>query len=767
MYRPMSADRSDRLIPPAGTPSRQLVIALFAVTGFSALCLQVVWQRVISIHGGVDLFSSATVVAAFMAGLGLGNLVGGTLADRLGARRSILAFAIANFGIGLFGWASIAIFYDGYRAFAENVQSLPAAFAFHFLLLVVPTTLMGLSLPLLTRGVVRDIGEAAPVVSRLYAANTLGAAAGAAVGGWLLLGNLGFDGTVRLASSLNLVAAVIVLMLWSAAPREAQTPPAPGSPGAAAASSDRVRPWLALYAATGAAALALEVVYFRLVDGIMRSNSYTFAHVLTLYLLLFGAGAAVAGERARRAVRPDAAFLWIQFWIGAASLLGVLALLNAPPLFGLKQSLEQYFRGEGFIYGFESVTDLRSGMAAVFAHIIAPALVMGVPVFLMGYAYPFIAALVLRRASTLGRHTGALMACNIVGNVAGSLLAGFVMLDVLGTAGTLTLLAVVLMALGVVAALRTPRMRVARAAAALGAAVALIAFFPANERLWGFLHGAPPERFALVEERSCVNALVERGGVQMLHLNAAAQNGYPYDDFHLLIGLFPALLHPNPENALAVGLGIGATPYGMLLDGRLRNVETVEICAGLGELLAKLGRLGARESRLLLDDPRHDLRAGDGRKRLLSADERYDIVTVDALRPQSGYSGNVYSVEFYELVASRLAQRGLFAQWVPTRRVLASVAQVFPYVATTVGPGPATFLVASNEPLPDGLAAAAQRFRALPHGRLSPEQRASLGKFLEQAQLTPVRSGEPPAATAEKDLNRDLHPRDEYFLNDG
>jgi hypothetical protein len=101
------------------------------------------------------------------------------------------------------------------------------------------------------------------------------------------------------------------------------------------------------------------------------------------------------------------------------------------------------------------------------------------------------------------------------------------------------------------------------------------------------------------------------------------------------------------------------------------------------------------------------------------------------------------------------------------QRVLASVTQVFPYVATTVGPGPATFLVASNEPLPDDLADAVQRFRARPHGQLSPEQRASLGRFLEHAQLTHVRRGEPPAAVPETQLNRDLHPRDEYFLNDG
>jgi spermidine synthase len=255
--------------------------------------------------------------------------------------------------------------------------------------------------------------------------------------------------------------------------------------------------------------------------------------------------------------------------------------------------------------------------------------------------------------------------------------------------------------------------------------------------------------------------------MQMLHLNAAAQNGYPYDDFHLLIGLFPAFLHENPQRALAVGLGIGATPYGMLLDQRLRNVETIEICAGLGELLARLGERGAHESQRLLDDPRLDLRAGDGRKRLLAAEQPYDIITVDALRPQSGYSGNVYSVEFYELVASRLAENGLFAQWVPTSRVLASVAQVFPYVATTVGPGPATFLIASNDPLPTGLGDALARFRARPHGGLSAEQQASLGRFLEHAQLTHVRSGEPSAPTPEAELNRDLHPRDEYFLNDG
>jgi hypothetical protein len=127
----------------------------------------------------------------------------------------------------------------------------------------------------------------------------------------------------------------------------------------------------------------------------------------------------------------------------------------------------------------------------------------------------------------------------------------------------------------------------------------------------------------------------------------------------------------------------------------------------------------------------------------------------------------VYSVEFYELVAARLARGGLFAQWVPTDRVLASVVEVFPHVATTMGPGSALFLIASNDPLPDDRAAALARFRARPHGALSPDQRTSLERFFEHAKLTHVRRGEPRTATPETELNRDLHPRDEYFLNDG
>src|SRR5215207_3872967 len=165
---------------------RTVLFGVFAVTGFSALTLQVVWQRVISLHAGVDLFSFTTVIAAFLAGLGVGSLLGGVLADRLGPQRSLLAFAASNAGIGAFAWFSLWLFYDVYRWAVPGLEGggTVAAFAFHFALLIVPTTLMGLSLPLVSRGVVERIDDAGPLVGRLYAVNTLGAGIGAGVSGW-------------------------------------------------------------------------------------------------------------------------------------------------------------------------------------------------------------------------------------------------------------------------------------------------------------------------------------------------------------------------------------------------------------------------------------------------------------------------------------------------------------------------------------------------------------------------------------------------------
>ncbi|MGH9150220.1 MAG: spermidine synthase, partial [Acidimicrobiales bacterium] len=307
--------------------------------------------------------------------------------------------------------------------------------------------------------------------------------------------------------------------------------------------------------------------------------------------------------------------------------------------------------------------------------------------------------------------------------------------------------------------------RVPMAAGALAVVGLAIAVFPSNRGLWAYLHSATDLPFVLVEERACVNALVERNGAELLYINATSQNGYPYDAFHVLIGLVPALVHPAPARAMAVGLGAGGTTYAMAADRRMQVVDTVEICGGEIDLIRSLADRGSPESRLLLTDPRVRLRVGDGRKFLLDAERGYDVITVDTLRPQSGYSGNLYSAEFYELVRSRLAEGGLFAQWVPTARSLTTVRTVFPHVTVlwVGGYGGSRFLLASSQPITFDRAAVNARLAAMGAdatfgGVLGPALTGYLATVGPSA-LPP--QGRVPAGQ----VNRDLFPRDEYFLN--
>ena len=744
---------------------RVTLFAVFAVTGFSALTLQVVWQRVISLHAGVDLFSFTTVVAAFLAGLGLGSLLGGVLADRLGPRRSLLAFAGSNAGIGVFAWFSLWLFYDVYRSAVPHLDGTLAAFAFHFALLIVPTTLMGLSLPLVSKGVVDRIDEAGPLVGRLYAVNTLGAGLGAGISGWILIGSLGFVGVVRLAGTLNVLAAVSVVTLWRMAERAAAAPADAPAP-AVAAPGGRTWPWFMVYGLTGAVALGLELVFFRLVDALMRSNSYTFGHVLSLYLLLFGTGAAIASRLVGRVRRPDRWFLGIQFGVGVLALVGPLALIELPRLLGIYGPFESHFAIDGYNVGGYRFDSPREIARVGFVHLAGPLLIMGAPVLAMGASFPFVQRLVAERVDTLGRRTGLLLLANIAGNVAGTLLVGFVLIDLLGTSGTLRLLAALLLLPGLAATFSAPRRRrLALTGGATALLLGLTAVFPSNFRLWAYFHSAPASEFALAEDRACVNALKKVEGEDFLFINATSQNGHPFDDFHVLVGLLPALLHPDPERAMAVGLGIGATPYGMSRDRRLDHLDVVEICGGEIDLLRVLAKRGATEMDRLLTDPRIDLHVGDGRKFLLSSEERFDVLTVDVVRPQAAFSGNLYSVEFYELLESRLADGGLVSQWLATPRVLNSATEVFPHVLRirVASYDGSQFMIASRQPVVFDKAAVLGRWRDLqPATAFSAAQAASITQFLETLEPGEVSVSR---ELSEDHLNRDLAPRDEYFLN--
>lgn len=765
--------------------ARVVLSVVFVVTGFSALTLQVVWQRVISLHAGVDLVSFTTVVSAFLAGIGIGSLFGGALADRLGARGSVVAFAVSNTVIGVFAWLSIWLFYDVYRAQAEALTTTWAKFGFNFTLVVIPATLMGLSLPLVARGVVERVADAGPIIGRLYGLNTLGAAFGAAASGWYIVGTLGFVGTTRLAGSLNLLAAVLVVLVARSLvdapvadadgdePEAVATSSAREPLGEVADAAEREVPtwvWYVVYALTGAVALGLETVFFRLVDSVMRSNSYSFAHVLSVYLALFGIGSALAAPVVRRVRRPGVWFLWIQFGVGVSAMAGLVMLTKGLYRLGFDEALTTYFKGEGFSIGFRTMTGERN-TAVLPVFVGAPLLLMGLPVLGMGAAFPFVQSLVARRMETLGRHTGRLVFANVVGNVAGSLLASFVLVDRLGTAGTYRVLGALLIIPGLVAAwlATTKGRRIGLALAALLVGLVFVRFLPTNQFLWSRLHGVELAGVDVAEDRSCANALrhLPDGQFEMT-VNGASQNNYPFDEFHTLIGLAPAVMSDQPRDTMALGLGIGATPYGLSLDPRVEQVHAVEICGGQVPLLLGLADRGAPELQSFFADQRVEVVVGDGRDYLLRSGRQFDVVVVDTLRQQAAFSGNLYSQEFYELVRDHLAPGGLLAQWAPSTRTLNSVTEVFPYVVRLWVPSYFTsaFFVASTEPIEwDAEEIARRAADAKVTERLPAREAALIEEFFRTAQPECIVRGEPKPLVPDDARNHDLFPRDEYFLN--
>jgi spermidine synthase len=757
--------------------------AIFAVTGFAALSLQVAWHRILALHSGVDLGSTTTVVVAFLAGLGLGNLLGGRLADILEPRRSLAALAVAEAATAGFAWISVGLLRSVPPAITINTGGLAADFAAYAIVLLFPTVLMGLSIPLAARTITAHPVEAGPLIGRIYGVNTLGAALGAVVTGWFLLGTYGTLVATRIASFLSLLAAIAFLALWWRSPvpdmatanagpdgaatsRRTSGANAPDSKVASLGRPGGVWPWLIIYGVTGAVALGLQQVFFRIVDTATRSNSYSFSLVLGLYLACFGLGAALGGRVAGRVANPRRAFLQVQIAVGIGAALPIILLVRGFPLVGFDPGLKEWFSGTGFRAGFGDFRIGSSLMTILRFGLLLPLAVLGPAAALMGVAFPIAERIVADDLARLGRRTGALLAANLVGNVGGALLTTFVLIDLFGTAQTLRLLVAVLV-VGGLAGLVVLGATPLRGIAWVGAvAVAALVLLPNSPQLWATLQAVEPTEIDIAEDRSCVSAVTAtEGGASMLVLNGAAQNGHPFDDFHVLIGLLPALSHPDPQRALAVGLGIGSTTYGLLRNPGMQEVITAELCGGNQELIERLAP-GRPEFAGLIGDHRHRLLVSDGRTVLEKNDQSFDLVIVDTLLPESGFSGNTYSREFYELVSKRLGSDGIFAQWVPTERVLRTASQVFPHLVTVqVDSYSSTFMLAGPTALELDPQTLLHRFDSFASAGFAADQRRRLRAFLASPNPTCVRRGSPPPASPPEAVNTDLHPRDEYFLN--
>jgi spermidine synthase len=255
-----------------------------------SLIYQVVWQRVLTLYFGVDIYSTAVTVSIFMLGLGIGSLIGGHLADRM--RRPAVGYAVVEGLTGLFGLASLGLLAAIGRMLAG--APLHVLIPVDFALLLIPTTLMGATLPLMVRAAAAERADIGPHIAALYGLNTLGAALGALASAYLLIGLWGFDGATNIAAALNIVLALLVLAAFGAR----RTDPRPeGEEGLDAPERRRLRPILALSFASGFIALGYQMVVYRLLTVLLKGTTYAFGTMLFVFLVGIAWGAMLARRR--------------------------------------------------------------------------------------------------------------------------------------------------------------------------------------------------------------------------------------------------------------------------------------------------------------------------------------------------------------------------------------------------------------------------------------------------------------------------------------
>lgn len=766
--------REQGAVARASLPGLGPGLAALALSGAAALVYQVAWQRILAVFSGVDSWSITMIVTAYMVGLGLGSLAGGRLADRLGRVQAARAFAAAEVAVALFGAASPWLYYDVAYAHLGGLVRHPAVLPLlHFSLLLVPTLLMGASLPLLCRALVSgERASAARSIAWLYAANTAGASAGALATVWWLAGHVGYPGAIRLALGLNLAAAALGL---AAATRLEDEPKSRPSGGSGRAPFDReVAGWAAVYALSGFVAIGLEMVWLRTLGTMIKASPHAFGHLVGVLLLAGGLGGFVGARLAPRrgAADPARTFLVLQ-WAATAAAAAPFVLV--PLLLSEDGALAFLFRFLGSdsplairqILGAWSAARPDRLVLAAWLWVLAPALTMGPPVLLMGASYAWLQAAVQTDRDRVGRRVGLVQAANVFGCALGGGVVGLVFLRWIGTPGTLRLLVALGGVFGVLLVRHAwPRAR-ARGAAAVLVSVLLTAGLPGHDRFWSAIHGARPGTAIVAEDSSSVVSLQPQPGTEaVMRVNGIGHSIVPYWEIWALLAVLPVLAHGEARNALVIGMGTGTTPWGMARLPGMERIDLYEIARPEREVLVRWQAQAPRpEIAEFLESPLIRTSFGDGRLALRLSETRYDVVEADATEPYMAYSGNLYSLEFFGEVRRRLSARGIFCTYVPSQRVADTMAAAFPSVLD-VRAGDIRIMLGSEAPLDVSPALLSERlaspgvgasFRRTPRGAEILERLAELVSTMSVEQV-PRR----PAGIAPDGVNRDLFPRDEF-----
>ena len=648
--------------------------ACFVLSGVAGLLYQTIWSRQYSLVLGTSEAAVSVVLAVYMLGLALGAAIIPRWMHGAGAR-PLRLFALLELGIAVCAFAIpplLALVGDWYVAVAGGLPDPPSAvgalprlyFALACLLLLVPTMLMGATLPVLAGFAVRSAADTGPRIAGLYAANTLGAAAGALAGGWWLVPDFGLRISTAVAMALNLLVMAGAFAISRGSPPRAPHAAPPAATGNTLL-ADRLRALLPLLGlVSGFVALTYEVLWTRMLSHALGSSLAAFSTMLASFLLGIGLGS-LASTRRLSTRGAALAFAATQVGVAVAAAAAQLWLGRMP-------------------------TDLAPGALATRA-----LLAMLPATLFMGAAFPLLIRLLGDRGVDSTLATGRIYAFNTIGAVAGAITAGMWLIPTLSFEGTARLTVALSLAAAVVALWSlTDVARPMKAAATVAAMAAALLFRPP---LPGAIIDASlvddstagEQRFLAVGRSATVLVKERDDGGFYLRTNGLPEatvrrvGAPPVRHSQRWLAALPIAARPEATSMLVVGLGGGVAVED--IPARFKTLDVVELEPRVIDANADFASLRAHDP---LADPRLRLIENDARNALVLTDRRYDILVSQPSHPWTSGSANLYSRGFLELARSRLTPDGVLLVWINAqfideallRDIAVTVTAVFPQV---------------------------------------------------------------------------------------
>jgi spermidine synthase len=679
--------------------TRLLVLTLFLASGAAGLVYQVVWTRQLSLIFGVTTYAAATVLATFMGGLALGSYVFGRWIDRRGS--PLLAYAALEAGVGVYALAVPHLFAalePAYVLLRQLDLSYPVLALARACLaggvLLLPTTLMGGTFPILVRLFVLARGELGRVVGVLYFINTVGALAGCLAAGFFLISRFGLARTTWIAAATSIgvagIAALIHRRLGSGvgAPETAPRP----QPTTHELSPAMARLVLLAIGVSGFTSLAYEVVWTRALLRYLYNSTYAFTTMLATFLAGIALGSALHAAWLRGRRRPVLVFALLELLVGLGFLLSSL-------LFADLRAISDAILGQSLVQSFGE---------SVFAMFLRASLILMLPAVFLGATVPLATELCARGLDTVGGTVGRVYAVNTFGAILGSLAAAFLLIPTFGMQGSLIFLIglnlLLAWLLAVADAGTLPRQ------VAVGTTLALVsvsALLLAPQDL--FRRTFAPEGTKIVFYREGTTDTVgvvewPNGQLVIQYEDQRGTASTATFSWNYFFGHLPMLLHPGePRRVLHICFGVGNSLSAIAAHDSVERVDSVE----LSPHVLDAARYFWTNSEVL-SNPKVRTIIDDGRNYVLASREMYDVIELEP--PETFTAGviNLYTREFYEDAKARLAPDGVMLQWVPIgeapldgeRMLFRAFYDVFPHATAwqqLVG-GP-MLLVGTHQPL--------------------------------------------------------------------